>query len=735
MGFDLKSFRENKLKMSQTQLAELLGGRQDTISRMEKNPSQITVDILVTLATKTGLDMNQLLSYTKPEVEPLNVDPTWPKVDYMKHTVVDYVSKFLEDYRDTDGTHYRNEIKTLQDTVDTAIRKPKVVVLGRSDSGKSTMINAIIGKDKMPTDYTPVTSVNVYIKHIDDRPAYIEEELWIFKKDGDSGWDDSRLYDEDYCRSWKIAGGSAEMLAEYGTRRGDKYKSDEVGSAVIFVDSPILKNVDLVDVPGFTGGIQSDNKMAQGAKKLADVLIYLSPSNGFMSNEDTVFLKDAIRVLGCPERAGANTFGPLSNIYVVATQAHIINGGNPGKLEEILDSGCNRFWSCLTDKFWNERSAISGIAYTKEQLRKRFFSYTTDIASLRLPFEDDLRSLVENLPSTVQEKATTVIKAKGEEQGKIIDGIITQYTSLLNERETVANNIRQLEENEPERRARTAEQKKKILSSIVKCGTNSRKKFQQEYSRILDVDHIVNTIESRGYKSKKDDMQALCSYISSELEDSLEEVVTDESKTLTEKINDYIGNFEANCNFEMADTPRVDMNQFNARRAFASGLTGAATFGGLALWASSVGNLGGYILVAKGVSLLSTLGISVGGTAAATSAVAAIGGPVVLGVALAVIAALGVFAAFTGGWKKKVAKKLYEAYMEQNALAKYNDTIDKFWEDTQTAFETASDEMESQWSEYLNDMRDKLNNYDVEQLTACIEKGKEVKHFFENIPL
>ena len=230
-------------------------------------------------------------------------------------------------------------------------------------------------------------------------------------------------------------------------------------------------------------------------------------------------------------------------------------------------------------------------------------------------------------------------------------------------------------------------------------------------------------------------MQALCSYISSELEDSLEEVVTDESKTLTEKINDYIGNFEANCNFEMADTPRVDMNQFNARRAFASGLTGAATFGGLALWASSVGNLGGYILVAKGVSLLSTLGISVGGTAAATSAVAAIGGPVVLGVALAVIAALGVFAAFTGGWKKKVAKKLYEAYMEQNALAKYNDTIDKFWEDTQTAFETASDEMESQWSEYLNDMRDKLNNYDVEQLTACIEKGKEVKHFFENIPL
>ena len=230
-------------------------------------------------------------------------------------------------------------------------------------------------------------------------------------------------------------------------------------------------------------------------------------------------------------------------------------------------------------------------------------------------------------------------------------------------------------------------------------------------------------------------MQALASYISSELEDALKETLENESKELTNKINSYIANFESGCKFSQGTTPLMSMNSFNAQRAFASGLAGATTFGGLALWASSVGNLGGYILVAKGVSLLSGLGISVGGTAAATSAVAAIGGPVVLGVALAVVAALGVFAAFTGGWKKKAGKKLREAYSDQNALAKYNDIIDKFWKDTQDAFEKASDSMESEWVNYMNDMRDKLNNYDVEQLTACIEKGEEAKHFFENIPL
>lgn len=742
MNFDLKSFREDKLKMSQTELAELLGMgiRQDVISRMEKNPSQIPLEVLVRLAEKTGLDMNQLLSYTKPTIAPLDIDPTWAKVDYMKHTVIDYIEKFSDEYQDINGTNYSSEIKALRKTVDAVIRKPKIVVLGRSDSGKSTMINAIIGKDKMPTDYTPMTSINVYIKHIDDRPAYIEEELWIFKKTENCNWDDNRLNDENYCREWKIAGGSAEMLSEYGTRKGDKYKADGIGSAVLFVDSPILRNVDLVDVPGITGGIQSDNKMAQDAKKLADILIYLSPSNGFMSNEDTIFLKDAIHMLGCPESVDSDIFTPLSNIYIMATQAHIIHGGNPEKLDEILDSGCSRFWNCLTDKFWNERSSISGIPYTKDHLRKRFFSYTTDIASIRLPFEDDLRSLVENLPAMVQQKATAAIKEQSKEQSKMIDDTVNQYNVLLNERETIAQLICQLEKNEPERKASTAEQKRKILSALERCRANSKNIFKQKFNDIIQVEHIVDTIDNRGYKNNKGDMQLLSSFISSELEDSLKEVLGDESKKFTPQINGYIDYFQAICNFKAANNPDIDTSQFNvsdifdAARAFASGLTGVATFGGLALWASSVGNLGGYILVAKGVSLLSGLGISVGGTAAAASAVSAIGGPVVIGIALAAIAALSVYAAFTGSWKTKVAKKLCEAYTDNDALAKYNDVIDQFWEDTRKAFEAASDTMESSWSGYLKDMRDKLNNYDIDQLNDCIRKGKEVKYFFENIP-
>ena len=222
MHFDLESFRRDKLKMKQSELAMLLGVRQDTISRIENkqkeqreqsggdssigsDPTLIPLDLLIKLADKTGQTLDQLISYKKPGVDALRVDPTWANVDYMKHTIVDYISKFADSYTDAEGTNYIEKISDLQTTVNTTIRKPKVVFLGRSDAGQSTMINALIGKEKMPTSWTPTTSIIVYIKHIDDRPAYIEEELWLFKRGNVDNWDDTKLDDEAYCREWKLA--------------------------------------------------------------------------------------------------------------------------------------------------------------------------------------------------------------------------------------------------------------------------------------------------------------------------------------------------------------------------------------------------------------------------------------------------------------------------------------------------------------------------------------------------
>ncbi|MFM6395585.1 MAG: DNA-binding protein, partial [Planktothrix sp.] len=98
---------------------------------------------------------------------------------------------------------------------------------------------------------------------------------------------------------------------------------------------------------------------------------------------------------------------------------------------------------------------------------------------------------------------------------------------------------------------------------------------------------------------------------------------------------------------------------FDTKGAFLGGIAGLGAYGALAAWAASLGNLGGYILVAKLVSLLSALGISIGGgTAAVISFVATIGGPLTLGIALSVALASLIFGLFGEAWQSCFAKRL-----------------------------------------------------------------------------
>lgn len=734
--FDLRDFRENSLKMTQTDFASLLGMRQDAISRLEKNPEQISLQILQTIAIRTGMTLDQLVAYEKPIPEALNVKCTWNNAKYVKKTLVDYIAKFSESYKDSEKTNYLPSIDELQKSVDNTIKKPKVVFMGRSDTGKSTMINALIGKNKMPTNWTPTTSIAVYIKHIEDRPPFIDEELWIFKKGEDGAeWDDSQLSNELYCRQWKLAGGSAEMLSSYGTRHGENYQCDRVGTAVLFIDSDILKNCDMLDVPGFTGGVASDNDIANKAKTKADVLVYLSQSIGFFSSEDCSNLKEAMNTLTILENSKDSRIPKLTNLFIVGTQAHTINHGNADELKKILDDGCERFYGTLTDKFWSDRNNATGYDYTIKDLRSRFFSYTTDIKSVRTDFENRLCEVIELLPELIKERSIEVIKDSCKTMVTEIDTDIEKYTGLINEREKYQNLLNELYKNEPLRKVKTTEQKKDIISFIFKINKNSRERFRAEYDRILSEEHIIATIKSKKYRSKKEDMQLLGSYLSSELKDALETVLERDSHVFKNRVDNFISDFNNNCKIENVSFEDFNMNNFNAKRAFASGLTGAATLGGLAFWASTLGNLGAYILVAKGVSLLSALGISVGGTSAVISAVASIGGPVVLGIVLAVITALGMFGVFSIGWEKKVAKKIREAYIEQAALSKYNTCIDNFWEDTEKAFSIAADNMEKEWQQHIMDLEITLNNYDVAKLQDCITKAEQIKTFFNNMPL
>ena len=725
--FKLKDFREDYLKLTQAELAELIGVRQDRISRLEQNLDTISLEELVLLSKKTGKSLDEITNYKRDIPNKLEVKDSWNKVRYIKSTIINYI----KDYSPKNNLNYESKIGELRKNIEAIARKPRIVFSGKSDSGKSTMINALLGKEKMPTNWTPTTSIIVYVKDILDRPAYMEEELWIFKKGKNKEWDDTRLYDEKYCREWKVAGGNAEMLSQYGVRKGEEYNKD-IGSAVLFIDSPILKNCDILDIPGITAGIESDNIAASQAKLKADVLVYLSQASGFLQTEDANYLKEALEVLPPLEKTEGTALSPMSNLFVVATHAHHVIPRTD--LKKICDSGCNRFTKTLPESFWERYSNSSKKLFSEKDLRKRFFTYTTDIEDLREDFEKELKNTIENLPKLLENKIFNLAKDYAKNESKKMSDEVIKYEKLINERDAYSKRLEDIKKNEPKRKFLLEENNRNVKNKIFDLDSETKKKFREDFNQMLTEENIVKIIDRRGYKNKKADLEELGSYISSEVQDIYRKNLEKTTEKFKDTMDEYL--VETQKSLELTNSSsgiNIDLD-FDFKSAFIGGLAGAATLGGLAFWASTLGNLGAYILVAKGVSVLSALGISIaGGTATATAFVASIGGPITLGIAAALLVGVAIWGIFSDSWKKKIAKKIIEEFKKH--VTKYDEAITQYWLDTENGFDIAKNKMEEEWEKYINNLEDELYNYDINKLKETLKNAKEVKDFFTNIPL
>jgi GTPase SAR1 family protein len=613
------------------------------------------------------------------------------------------------------------------------LNKPKIAVVGHSDVGKSKLINSILGIEKMPTAWTPTTSITVYIKHINDRPGFIEEEAWVFR----ASWDETRLKDEDYCREWKLAGGNADLLIDYGTRQGDMYGQNDAGAAVIFVDSDILKDCDVIDLPGFgTGDRVEDDAMTLKAKEYADIVIYMSHAGQFMRGAEIEYLKEAINALNVVENIRDNPLKPLSNLFIVASHAHTVDGGNERSLDTILDSGCDRLLKTIPDGFWDDKESMSGYTYDCEVIRDRFYTFSTDTAHLRKSFENELAALVETLPQIITEKAKAFISQFIAAAGVNMDREIEEYVDIINERHKYELLLQAIEKNEPERDRNNQQRRMNLLWQIRELSDLSVSEVANFYKTTVSTDEVVKIIRWKGFNKKREDTVSLVSYINSLLQCEMQKVLKHESFKLKKKVDEYVADFEGGIVRYRPITEVQDVNLcFDATRAFASGLVGLATFGGLSLWASSLGNLGAYVLVGKGVTFLSTLGISVGGTTAVVSAIAAIGGPVVLGVGLSVLTALSAFAVLSGGWEEQLARKIVAEYHKSGCMNKFQDSIELFWAETEIAFNLAADALENEWKRYRENLKEMISTYNVGEIKSKIRNAEEFKNFLSGIPL
>lgn len=722
---DLKSFREDNLKLkTQAEFAELLGVEVSQVSQWETNSGGIELETIQLIMEKTAVTFEVLTGWKKPKPKPLNVDNTWKKVDFTKKSVLNYINSCVEELpiSEEEKTNY---IDRLQAGVIQNITKPQVIIVGRSDTGKSTLINALLGVDKMPASWTPTTSIAVYLKHIQDKPDFIKEDAWIFasKVDSESMWDEQRLYDEEYCRKWKIGAGGAEILKTYGTRQGEHY-TRQAGSAVIFIDSPALLTCDIVDLPGFGTETEADDNITLKTARRADVIIYLSQANGFMRVEDGTYLKQNIATLPVWENKNNNSIAPLANLFIVASQAHAVNNGNREQLKNILDTGCSNLLKTLPTEYWTARkksSGYTGLAYEHYKLRSRFFTYTTDIPDLSADFHASLKIVLEQMPEIIHQRAIDFVRNYIKARKPNLEKELEKYLLMVTEKEKYDQLLKAIKVNEPERAKNNSNSKQEILSVIQILEKESKNEFSDFMAKTLNTDNLVTLLKQRKIQNKKDEVEQFGSLLQSMVQERCELILAAKSESLSKKTENYIKSFsdEIKGSFEKNNL-QVD---FDAGWAFTSTLVKLGLAGGLSSFLAGMGIFcfGSTALIMGGVGTAAVVGLALG--------------PIGVALGLVLTAGLGVVRLFGGGWEKQVAKKIVDCFEKNQVSDNFRNAIDSYWDESERAFLAASDGMEQEWRGYIQTLEDALKGYDIDQINNKIQSLECVSDFFDHIPL
>lgn len=734
---DIKKYRENHLNMSVEEVADCLQYEVQEIMMMEEL-SRYSTEYIQDFCDYFNVDPLALQSGPKKSKKSkLKIELNdWQAIKDYKNTLLTQLdgnlfdistlkkqeeSKFL-------NNQYTKTLKSLKETqqvIKNTLRKPTIAIVGMSDAGKSTLINELLDSEKMPVSWTPTTSITVIIKHIDDRPDFLKEELVIlgghktlFRLD--------MLDSESYVRQYIMAEGDTNLLHEYGTRQGRNMAlnkkntdSEENGPthAILYLDSEILKVCDFVDLPGFGTGDAQDDKLAQQSYNFADIVIYLSVSNGFLRGTDIEFIKTSLQSL-TPMENSTNNLKGLRNFYIVASQADVVNGGNKNELDIILEKGAERLYNEIPSEVWEQREKQTGEMVTKNALRERFFTFTKNSPFLRRDFENDVQDLLKAIPQLVLEKSKTVISGMVYNHREQLENQLQEIHSTMTQYEKMLGEYTKLKNEDGEKVEKVLIGRTTLFEKLNEKEEESIKLFDAHYQNVMSDENIISIIDKNGYKKKKQDLQNLVGYITTQLQTRLQDTLSEQAKQFQKDIEAFLEEYDKAIpiNNELNGIQQIKFN-FNVKAVFAGAVASLGTLGALSIWAASFGNLGAYILIAKGVSLLSAVGISVGGTAAAAAGVASIGGPIVVGLVLAAFLGIGVWKLFSGSWKKDTCKNLNKQFTKQNVKNTLMDEVRNFWKTTRNEVTVAIDTLEAEYQEKLNELEENLKQAKSDQLT------------------
>ncbi|MEG4332203.1 MULTISPECIES: dynamin family protein [unclassified Microcoleus] len=742
MNINFRRYREPK-GISQEAVASRLGISADQVRHYEQFPAKVPMGMAVKWLQILGVDIATAMS---EEIHPLpGIEPRSPYAELYRR--LNLLNQYIDENSFLSGLELQTDLprpNDLQEQINQYYQKPNVVLTGAFDSGKSYLANTLLGKKILPTGYQPATRVITIVCHVESRPEWfdgnvgiIDEKFWQ-DENGKLNFNFLYLEDRERCQKHFLQFGSFDLLERYGVHQyddSDDDSNDGGHTAIVYVDAPLLKACNLIDLPGYSDKqdeVSKDVEKAKSATQIANVLLYASPAKGHINGQDMERLRNLLRLLPAPENE-CKDFPTLGNFFIVATQADPSIPDD--ELPKILNKASARLYKELDETAIEFRRKLTKQDITKEDVQKRFFTFWSERPDRCQRLFDDLTQLLrETLPKTVICRVDREINAVKYDNKQEYANSIEQYQTTIAKIDEYRKELEKAEKNEPERQRQMWQKRSEVSKCINDLEKDTRKSFQTYAEKQIDVDSIEKMISQR-YDKKKEAQEYAPGYLVDLLQTHVENRISVNSEKLKAEIDAFLEKYP------VPKLPNKDgivvSIPFDTKGAFLGGIAGLGAYGALAAWAASLGNLGGYILVGKLVSLLSALfGATTGGTAAVISFVSAIGGPIVLGIGLAAGFASLVWNLFGEAWQKRLAKEIHKHLTKQGVVNKFLAGIDQYWQETATAFDQGADAVEAKCKQYLKHLHeitstDTQSKERIEQIIINLEK---LRVFFANIP-
>jgi len=204
-----------------------------------------------------------------------------------------------------DGPEERKELDTLKDKLSKG--KFNLAVVGQFKRGKTSFINALLGKALLPTAIVPLTSIITIISYAE------EENIRVIFLD----------------RTEKII--TLDKLHAYITEKENPKNQKQVLLVKIGHPSPYLQEgISLIDTPGIGSTFLHNTAMTYGYLKRIDAAIFLLSADPPVSQNEIDFLKEV-------KREVPKIFFVLNKIdYLSSGEQEEIVGFNSRTLEKEL---------------------------------------------------------------------------------------------------------------------------------------------------------------------------------------------------------------------------------------------------------------------------------------------------------------------------------------------------------------------------------------------------------------